>query len=355
MLRRVASSWRRWLGALAVLILALCCWFTYANLRVYDATQQHADALVERTRLQLSSAVDALARDESEWQDLHAQADHPMKRLFGDQIYCICLRTREDRYQHMTQELDRIGLQPKDIQFYRPDTVDERGGVWGCWESHCHVNKAGFDSGAPYWLVLEDDSHLDDMWEPHLQVLAPFLRDNKDWHVINLHHHGVSVHRPVAGVVGEDVYQGYGLSLVGYVMSRRYFQYKGFRAMPPAAGQHIDVALFVDQRSALWTPRVYYLLRDVCTPSLGMISDNQKGILVDIAIRLLGQERAYDVFKTWNDWAATLHPHLPRHAILYAASKEEMNRLGYSIITKSRRRNAVIFPPPLHGLHRGSP
>jgi hypothetical protein len=187
----------------------------------------------------------------------------------------------------------------------------------------------GFDSGAPYWLCLEDDAHFDANAIKNLELLLPFITQNKDWHVINLHHHGAN-----AADYDDKVFKGYGISLVGYIVNRRYMEYKGFNdgLMPPAQGQHIDVALFVNQTSPIYTPQVYYAKNDIIKPDMDIISDNQNPFVMQAGIKILGQERAYNMFKKWNDFVASVHPQLPRHVIVKVVKQEENKRLGQTLV-----------------------
>lgn len=83
--------------------------------------------------------------------------------FFQDQIYCINLLDRDDRYQSSQEEFHRVGL-CRYVTYYRtvkPSGIDvPKGmsqGTYGCWLSHIAVNTKAANSGAPYALIFEDD------------------------------------------------------------------------------------------------------------------------------------------------------------------------------------------------------
>ncbi len=308
---------------ITVLLSILClAWYVY---QLFTVTHKYS---VNDRRLNNAINNLPIRTKEGEWQAKNQKEPHLFNQVFGKEIYCICLKSRDDRYDHAVKQLQRIGMKPDDITFYRPEK-DRRGGPWGCWESHRAACKMGWDSGAPYWLVVEDDLNFDDHWEKHLRLLAPFLAKNQDWQIMNLHHHGVSV-KPY----DDNVYQGYGMSCVGYVMSRRYMEFKNFNDgwIAKANGQHIDVAFFVHQQSPLYTPMTFYVNKDIIKPDIELTSDNQKGVVVETAINVFGQEGAYNLFKVWNEALAKVDSQLPRHVMLATGIQEEKDRLNMSFI-----------------------
>lgn len=91
---------------------------------------------------------------------------------FIDQVTCICLKDRVDRFRDSSQEFHRMGLCTR-VWYYRPDrpTLDEYSewqrkhpgvrlsvGGYGCWRSHQAVNAQALENGCERILVLEDDA-----------------------------------------------------------------------------------------------------------------------------------------------------------------------------------------------------
>ena len=85
-------------------------------------------------------------------------ADSPGRRsrwAFVGQAVCISPRSRFDRAEEGTAELQRVGLDARTL-FYRPagDATHERRDAW---EAHRAVARFALDSDLPHLLVLEDD------------------------------------------------------------------------------------------------------------------------------------------------------------------------------------------------------
>ncbi len=74
---------------------------------------------------------------------------------FLDRVFCICLRTREDRMRHASAQFHRVGL-CRHVLFYRPDRHPEKG-IIGSWEAHRSVAMRALAEGAGRVLIFEDD------------------------------------------------------------------------------------------------------------------------------------------------------------------------------------------------------
>jgi hypothetical protein len=74
---------------------------------------------------------------------------------FLDAVFCISLKTRDDRVAQAAEEFHRAGL-CRHVLFYRP-TKHPQKGIIGSWESHRAVAQAGLARGAKQVLVFEDD------------------------------------------------------------------------------------------------------------------------------------------------------------------------------------------------------
>jgi hypothetical protein len=79
---------------------------------------------------------------------------------FLDQVYCICLKERDDRYTKSLEETHYSGLCSK-IRYFRPPRSKD-GFVAGCWTSHVEVcQEAIKNEKKQVTLVLEDDFQFD--------------------------------------------------------------------------------------------------------------------------------------------------------------------------------------------------
>ena len=79
-------------------------------------------------------------------------------------VMCINLKTRDDRFQEVRQELARVGLER--VVFYRSEPQDDR--EKGCIDSHMACLQHAVEQGVPYVLIFEDDvlfqgDHLENM------------------------------------------------------------------------------------------------------------------------------------------------------------------------------------------------
>ena len=107
---------------------------------------------------------------------------------FLDRIYCISLRSREDRAATAAAELHRVGLCRRTL-FYRP----LKHPTWplvGIWESHRTVARHALDSGCRTALILEDDVIFTRRLRPRtVQKIAEGLRRlPSDWMLFFLGH-----------------------------------------------------------------------------------------------------------------------------------------------------------------------
>jgi hypothetical protein len=74
---------------------------------------------------------------------------------FLDAVYCISLRSREDRTVKAAAEFHRVGL-CRQVLFYRPLRFPGRGYI-GSWESHRAVAEHARERGCERTLIFEDD------------------------------------------------------------------------------------------------------------------------------------------------------------------------------------------------------
>jgi GR25 family glycosyltransferase involved in LPS biosynthesis len=98
-------------------------------------------------------------------------------------IYCINLIEREDRYVHMKNEFERIGL--KNVKFYRPRR-DPEGGKRGCFISHQTCLRNAYSKGVPYVLIFEDDLIFQNNYLEGFEQAINFIHNNENWELLRL-------------------------------------------------------------------------------------------------------------------------------------------------------------------------
>ena len=74
---------------------------------------------------------------------------------FLDGVYCISLKSREDRALTVAAQFHKVGL-CRQLQFYRPLRYPGRGYI-GSWESHRAVAEHARQQGYQTTLIFEDD------------------------------------------------------------------------------------------------------------------------------------------------------------------------------------------------------
>lgn len=271
-----------YIGVIIILILIIIC--IVLHIRSYTQLYKlHDQHLLKYSIPDNSEAV-------YNWLALNAKETHPLKQIFGNQIYCICLANRQDRYDNVCDQLAKIGLSPSDITFYRPEK-DPRGGIYGCWESHRAINKLGFDSNAPYWLCLEDDLLITDQYEQAIENLKEILPTNT-WHIINLHNAGINKKN-----ISDKFYYGYGFCMGAYIMNRNYFRYCGFYdgLIEPANGCHCDAEIYINTRSSVYTPYVMYSHVPFISIHSESPSDNSVPLPIIILSSIVGRKKLFEV------------------------------------------------------------
>jgi len=102
-----------------------------------------------------------------------------------DQIYCINLISRPDRYARMRA----FELEEKiKINFYRPKK-DISGGIIGCFKSHINVISQAYNAGYNQVLILEDDIIKTPAYSNGMvdfNSVSKFIKENKSWEFIQL-------------------------------------------------------------------------------------------------------------------------------------------------------------------------
>jgi hypothetical protein len=121
----------------------------------------------------------------------HCNGSHPQALLdwsFLDAVYCISLKTRDDRALRVAEEFHRTGL-CRYVRFFRPDKHPKKG-IIGSWESHRQCAMDALSRGCRNALVFEDDVQFVRSITPaRLRDVALTLeRLPADWRIFYLGH-----------------------------------------------------------------------------------------------------------------------------------------------------------------------
>lgn len=102
---------------------------------------------------------------------------------YFDAIYCINLSRRSDRWQEVQKEFDKVGIKNKVIRFCAVETPNN----WhiGCMLSHRGILKEAKKNWYKNILVFEDDVKFYWQNEQSLQLIMPFLKEEK-WDLLYL-------------------------------------------------------------------------------------------------------------------------------------------------------------------------
>lgn len=100
---------------------------------------------------------------------------------FFDRLYCVSLRSREDRRQSALKEFSKVGLADR-VEFVlgepHPYNMEE-----GVYESHMLCLRKGLEAGAKHIVIFEDDVEFDRFDSERLRSCTEFLQQHPQWKV----------------------------------------------------------------------------------------------------------------------------------------------------------------------------
>ncbi len=104
--------------------------------------------------------------------------------LFFDNIRCINLITRNDRYEESKKFFDYYNIP---VNYYRTSR-HPNGGIQGCFESHISILKEAYRDGAKTCLIFEDDVIASNfLKDEHLiNDAISFMKNNPTWELFYL-------------------------------------------------------------------------------------------------------------------------------------------------------------------------
>jgi GR25 family glycosyltransferase involved in LPS biosynthesis len=113
---------------------------------------------------------------------------------FLDAVYCISLKTRDDRVAEASAQFHKVGL-CQHVIFYRPDRHPQKGFA-GSWESHRIVGMDALERGCARTLIFEDDVVFSRRVRPRtVRTIARALEElPPDWTIFFLGHWPLSAY-----------------------------------------------------------------------------------------------------------------------------------------------------------------
>lgn len=181
-------------------------------------------------------------------------------------IGCINLLERDDRYEMISQEFDRIGVADR-VHWHRPHKHPEGGRV-GCFESHLAVFQAALDRGVPFAVVIEDDVRFAPTWRKSFEMLLALVDSGVEWSHASLQNSGgeVSLEQEAdAAKVPAGIFRGSFYFTRCYAITREAME-QAIRTGITRA--HVDVALAV----ANWGRG--FIIRPAAVLDVPSVSDN---------------------------------------------------------------------------------
>lgn len=137
---------------------------------------------------------------------------------YKDNVWCISLANRDDRYDVVWKEFERIKINDV-VNYYRPEK-DIRGGRYGCWLSHLECYKKILEnSNSKFGIIFEDDACFESNWKEGLEKINIFMDSNTEWDIIWL---GNLVTSYISESNIEEIWKCKSYNTHGYIISRDY-------------------------------------------------------------------------------------------------------------------------------------
>jgi GR25 family glycosyltransferase involved in LPS biosynthesis len=196
-------------------------------------------------------------------------ADQALDWSFLDAVYCISLKTRNDRAERVAEQFHKVGLCRK-VVFYRPVKHPVKGTI-GSWESHRAVAGLAAEQGARTSLVFEDDVlFVDGLTPRRVRAIGDAIRRlPPDWFIFYLGHWPLWCY-----FVRPNVLRTSSACAHAYVSSPRLLEW--LQAHPHASRDGLDMFTLVGhQLDAAFArlPGTYALFPMIATQSVS-VSDN---------------------------------------------------------------------------------
>lgn len=177
-------------------------------------------------------------------------------------IYCINLEHRKDRKQHSLEQFTKMEM-PHDNVVYPRFTKDNRGGVYGCFDSHIKVWNDFYTNypNEKYCLVFEDDFVAPSNYKHIIKEAIKFLDKNyEDVDILFLHDMCIKIENKTNNHLFTN---GYGINATAYLITFHYIQniINTYGKLPEPNGRDIDYEIMlnnVDKDNILYSNKLFY-------------------------------------------------------------------------------------------------
>lgn len=136
---------------------------------------------------------------------------------FFDEIWCINLITRDDRYHDAMKLFDKYNIP---IKFFRTEK-HPNGGIQGCFESHLSIIRDTYQRGLTKVLIFEDDVMANSyLTSRNLRRAINFMESNSSWDLFYLGTHP-EIRKYTIKHIGNDIYKMRSICTHAYVINQR--------------------------------------------------------------------------------------------------------------------------------------
>jgi GR25 family glycosyltransferase involved in LPS biosynthesis len=187
---------------------------------------------------------------------------------FFDQIYCINLKERTDRYRRVKRVFKKLNI---NVNFYRPNR-DKVSGLKGCFESHLNILKDAHNKGYNNILVFEDDIGLSENYSKRaLRECVRFMKSNKKWDIFYL---GVVPDLRISDTehVSGSIYKLIGLCTHAVCYSKKFI--KKMSKIESWNGESLDFFYRKFKQQYAYYPSLFYQIDEISDIN----NSNLKGI-----------------------------------------------------------------------------
>lgn len=138
---------------------------------------------------------------------------------YFDDIVCINLKDRTDRYEKSRIMFDKIGIP---IRYYQPER-HPISGQQGCFESHVNIIREAWNKGCQNLLIFEDDAILSPYYSDQaIEECIEFMGEkNTDY---NLFYFGSYSMGYAPKRISGNIYTSHSLCAHAYVISRKMME-----------------------------------------------------------------------------------------------------------------------------------
>jgi hypothetical protein len=158
-------------------------------------------------------------------------------------VFCINLKTRDDRYQEARQELARVGL--KRVIFYRAESQEDRDK--GCIDSHMACLDYAIKQGVPYILIFEDDVLFQGDHQDNMRRVVDFIKQHPECPFLHL---GGFIFRKIERL-GEHFLRGAIMTTHAYVITAEHAKTL-LAERPRFSGMSVDTFFTIINRNQAW-------------------------------------------------------------------------------------------------------